>query len=256
MVKLKPSEVDIDPDELEDADEGEQQEFDDYEGEIPPANTILIFRVKKMWWTVTSDEKFRMIKAILIAEANTGTKKQYNGLPMWENLSLNPAAAFRYKPFLRALGITVHDIKKKLYLADEDEVISGQEVAPIEKIATLVPGEDSALLRAVTKRDKYQGAVTAKGARYLPLNVADEDEDADADEDEEEAKPASRRRSPSRAKASSRRARDEEDEPDEDEPDEDEEEAPRSRARKPAGRTRGSKRSKPADDDEDDDPPF
>jgi hypothetical protein len=242
MPKVKATEVDIDPDELEDADEGEQRDFEDYDGPLPPAGTILILRAKTAWWTATSDDSARMIKIIYIAEGNTGQKKQFNGCPAWENLALSPSSAWKYKPWLRANGLTAKDIKTKLYLAPPDQ--DTDNGALIEKIAGWEPGEDSALVRGVMKRDRYQGVQTAKIQRYLPLDEEDEDE-----EPEEEEAPRTRRGAKSsRTPAKSRRARDEEPDEDEESDEEEEDEQPRSRRSSRTSKTR----SRARDDDEDD----
>jgi hypothetical protein len=249
-VKLSRDEFDVDALDVE----WEESEFADYEGEIPPTGTMLLARVKKAWWTESSNGN-SMIKALVVAEGNEDDLEDFNGLPTWDNITFVPSAAFRYGPFLRAMNLTLQDIQGGLYLAEDDDAVG----SPIEKIKKWVPGSDDALVTIVIKRDRYQGEWQSKVSKY----VAYEEEP----EEEEEEEPAPRRRAIRATKAATparrrtRRAEPEEDE-EEEEPEEpedveeEEEEEPAPKRRRPAAKSarKPARRSRSRDDE--DEPPF
>ena len=260
--KLKLSKDEFNPDELD--VEIEDNDYDDYTGPPPPNNTMLIFRIKKMWWTYTQPDadknEFPMIKAIVTAEqgSDDDDTAQYDGLTIWDNLTFKASAAFRYQPFLEAIGVTLKDIFGKLYVADDDDNVG----APIERIGTWVPGSDDAVIMGVTKREKYNGEWSTKIKKYLAYEAPDEPEP-----DEDETPPPRTRRAGAAPKRRSSVAEDtadeDADEPDEHEDDETEPEPPARTRRAPArtakaaaskaptGR-RGGRRAAEGDDE----PPF
>jgi hypothetical protein len=206
----------------------EPSRFKRYTGDVPKTGTILIHRVTKMWWTQAEDGT-SMIKVLAVAEDNTGEKKKFNGLPTWEYLVFKPEGAWRYVPFLQCFGITLRDIKSKMFVADEPDNIGDI----IESLGGWEVGSDDALCRIVINRKKWEGDWQSRVDRdgWLPLDEEDEEDeldDEDIDEDEEEDEPPAR---PARrgAKAAAtpgprrpRRAPKSEPEPDEDDDEEDE----------------------------------
>jgi hypothetical protein len=263
-VKLKGDDLGaFDPDELD--VEWSESDYQDYTGEQPPTGTTLRGGIKKIWWTFTAAED-PMIKALWVAEGNTGALAEYNGLPIWENIVFTPKAAFKYGPFLQILGLTLKQIKTQMYVADEDDNIG----VPIERIGKVAPGTEATECGVIVKRRKWNGEWQTNIGKLIEQPDLDED-----DEDEEEEAPRSTRgsrKAPSKPAAKSAPARrrraaepEEEEDEEEDEPEEDEEEedeppakpARRAPARKPAAKTPAKKpaaRRKPADDDDED--PF
>jgi hypothetical protein len=283
MPKLRKDDTaDIDVRALEDAETGEG--FDSYDGEVPPAGTLLSGYVRKMWWTRTAVKpdgsgEDPMITVLWIAAENEGKEAKYNGLPVWERLVLVPQVKFRWGPFFAVYDISMADVKTKTYVAEEDD----NQGAPIEKIGTFEPGEanDEAWARIITERHRYNDEWSARPKKWLPYDdengsgPAEDDDDEGPEDEADDIEP---------------------DEADEDETDEDEteEEAPArgrgsraaskapakapartataARGRKPAAATRApsgrssakastapaarsrGRRSGPADDD--DEPPF
>jgi hypothetical protein len=209
--KIKVADDELDVNELEEA-EYSDQDFASYDGEIPPADTILTARLDKMWWTMTKNDD-RMLKVLIIADENTGDLEEYNGLPMWENMALTPGAKFRWAPMMEQFGFTIRDIKTKLYVESEDHPQFG---APIERVGTFEPGSDAAWCRVITKRERYDGEWRAHVARWLDYEAeaeeeeeepeepeeAEEEEQEEQEEEEEEAAPPARgRRQPARTAA-------------------------------------------------------
>jgi chemotaxis protein histidine kinase CheA len=185
MPKLRKEDTDdIDVDELESAEYNEEQ-YSSYGGEVPPADTILRAYIKNMWYTRTNPKpgkKFGnpMLKVLLIADENEEELEEYNGLPLWENMSLTPGAKFKWAPFLSHFGLTIRDVKSKIVVAEDDD----SQGAPIQKIASLVPGSDESWCRVITSRESYDGKMQAHVRSWLPY---DEDEQPEEVEEEEEA---------------------------------------------------------------------
>lgn len=185
MAKLRREDVeDIDIKELEDT-EYTEADYETYDGDIPPAGTVLTGYVKKMWWTRTQikddgsgDDP--MIKILWVAAENEGGLEEYNGLTVWETAVLIPGAKFRWAPFINNFGISLKAIKTSTYVADAED----QFGAPIEKIGTFTPGEDSdeSWSRIITERHRWNGDWSARAKRWLPY-----DEEADEEEEAEEA---------------------------------------------------------------------
>jgi hypothetical protein len=223
MPKLRPADVaDIDVDELEEAEYSEGT-FVSYSGEIAPADTILRAYIKNIWWTKSSSGN-SMLKVLVIADANEGDLEEYNGMPMWENMVLTSPAKFKWGPFFEHFGISIRDVKvnkagkSNVVVAAEDD----SQGAPVEKIGTFVPGEDSdeAWCRVVTTREPYEGKMQAHVGVWLDY---DEDEDEEEESDDEPDEDL------------------EEEEPEEDEPEEEPEDTTPVRGRRTA-----AKASKPA----------
>jgi hypothetical protein len=233
----------FDVDELENAEYDEDSQFQPYTGPMPPNNTLLTGRIKKAWWTFTASDD-RMMKVVWEADEYAG---KYKTMGVWDNITFNAKSKWRWYPFLQAFGLTLNDVKKKMFVVgDEDDPNLG---APIEKIGKWVPGEESADVRIITtnKRDNG-GEMRVNVVKYLPYEDEDEEDDDyedDEDDEEEEQPPPTRRvRAPaaksaatSKAGAAKRRAAPEpvEDE-DEDEPEEDEDQEEEAAPERPAKR--------------------
>lgn len=238
-----------------------------YTGDIPPTGTVVLARVTKMWLTESSQGDI-MFKALAVAEDGDDQDPEvgeYDGLPIWENLTMNPDAAFKYQPFVEAFPFTLKEMRDNLYIARDDDNVG----APVEKIGTWEPGSDDALCYIVTKKDRYNGQWQAKIGDILPFEEEEEEEEPPPPKRTRKAKPAAKS-APARR---GRRRPEPEPEPDdeeledeyEDEEEEEEEEerpARRTRARASAnGRKRTAKSTRgrgrrAADDDHEDNPPF
>jgi hypothetical protein len=265
MGKLKIPDSEMNPEEL-DVEWSNDKDYVKYEGEIPETGEVVNGVIKKMWWTYSGDNT-PMIKVLFEADETAG---EYEGLPIWENLTLKPSAAFKYGPFLEFFGLTLKDIKNKTYVIGDDGSADDNNGAPIEKISGFAPGSNEAYCAVAVARSKYNGEWKAEVGEWLEY---DPDRYTPEEEPEEEPPPARPSRQAARAtsngaaktKTQARRAVKEavEEEP-EDEP----EEAPkrpaararasakpaaRTAAAKPAARGRRPARAAVAADDE---PPF
>jgi hypothetical protein len=188
MVRLRSEDTeDLDVEEL-DAVEYSTEQFDTYDGEVPPKDIELGGYVKKMWWTRTQNGD-PMLKILWVAAENTDDYEEFNDCPFWLNYALIGGAKFRWAPFMENYGITLKDVKTKTDVQDKDD----QNGAPINKIASFRPGEenDEAWCRIITDRERYNGEWKPAIKEWLPWDddgTGPEDE-AEEEEPEEEPEP-------------------------------------------------------------------
>src|SRR6266496_3395833 len=178
--KIPDDEMDLAGLEQAEADYEPGEDFT-YHGKQPPKGTILTGLIKKMWLSFTNDESARLLKVLFVADDNVGPEKAFNGLPVWENAALQKNTTFRWKPLIDHLGVTLRDIKTKIYLEDEDDPKNG---SPITKVGSFVPGSDEAWCRILTDTDSYNGNPTTRVSVWLPYEEEEEEPEELADEDE------------------------------------------------------------------------
>jgi len=182
MTRLKEADVaGLDVRELE-AVEYSTEQFDYYEGDVPPVDTILRGYVKRMWWTRSANND-AMLKILWIAAENEGDLKQYDGLPVWLNAALIASAKFRWDPFLQWAQISLAAIKARKVDVDKAD----QNGAPIKSIDGFHPGEDhdEAWGMILIGHEPYQGETKAIAKDWLEWE--DElDDSGESDEDEYE----------------------------------------------------------------------
>jgi hypothetical protein len=227
-VKVPTSEFNIA--ELEEADYNESDDFESYDGELPPSDTVLTGYIKSMWWTMTGSNK-RMFKILFVAADNEEDEAEFDGLPIWDNPFFSPDGKFRWKPFIDNFGVTLTDIQKKLYLEPEEND-HPRFGSVVERVGTLVPGGDTAWARVLTKIGfDQEGNRRVEIKKWLPLE--DEDEIVDEEEPEDEEEPPE---DPEDYDDSDEEEEDEdyEEEEDEEEDEEEEEPEPPKRGRRPA----------------------
>lgn len=218
---------DVNWDELE-SEAYNPDEFEDYDGPLPPHNMILAGVVRKMWAT-TSSAGDEMIKVLFVAAGNEGEREVYNGAPLWDNISFTlPQVKFRWQPWLDALGVTLADLKSKTIVGDEED--RGDVIEKIGRVN--FAGKTPVAARVKVVREKYNDEAQAKVGKWLPPAMdaddadADEADDWDDEDDEPPARPARKRRAaaakPARKARRPRRAEPEpDDEEDEYDPDDD-----------------------------------
>jgi hypothetical protein len=173
---------DIDWRGLNDA-EYSDDEFETYDGPVPPKNIILSGVVKKIWATETANGD-AMLKVLFEAAGNSGDRKVYNGCGIWDNVLFTmPQVKFKWQPFFDAIGITLADVKNKTLLADTEEDRMG---APIARIGTVKFPEAGVPIRVKTDREKYEDEWQARVGKFLPPADASDDVDGDDEYDEDD----------------------------------------------------------------------
>jgi hypothetical protein len=89
-------------DTINEAEERDYQDFEPYDGPLPPRGTILACDVKR----ITAEQfKSGNYGVTVLAEVNeTGSKAKYNGLAYWERIVDMEGSEFKIKQFLKAVG--------------------------------------------------------------------------------------------------------------------------------------------------------
>lgn len=158
-------------------------DFEPYDGEEPPAKTVLRGQVKKLWIT-ESKQGNRMLKVLFEAGGNQGKRAEYDGWSVWDQIPLLPNCAFRYMPFLESLGLTMDDLKRRCAIAQEEDNVG----TPVLKIGTV---KFPANISVSTKREKSEDYGTSTRVQtYMETKVkktsrrAAEDVSGDEDDDD------------------------------------------------------------------------
>lgn len=161
-----------------------EDEFEEYDGPLPPANVILSGFVKKIWATESSNGD-AMLKVLFEADGNTGDRKVYNGWGGWDNVLLSmPQVKFRWQPFFDAMGFTLADLKNKTVTDGDDN--QGDIITRIGRVKF----DGKVPARVKIKRERYEGEPQARIGKWLPAaEDADTEDDFDDAEDGDEDDP-------------------------------------------------------------------
>lgn len=160
---------------LNDAEYEEGEDFTEYDGEVPPANTLLRGVIKKVWATESSKGD-PMLKVLFEASGNEDGRDEYNGCPVWDYVSFTlPQVKFKWQPFFDVIGFTLADLKNKCQAGEDDSI--GTQILQIGSV------KFPAAARIKTKREKYEGEWTAKVGRWLPAEDVEDDDDDTEDDD-------------------------------------------------------------------------
>lgn len=129
-------------------DEWDDDGFEPYDGDPPPANIVLRGIIKNIW-TAEFSSGNEGLKVLFEAADNAGDRAEYDGWSSWENIAFTPGSAFRYGPLFELLGVTLRDVKTKTVVSEEDNV--GQ---PVMKIGTFKMPKDGLPCKVTTKVEK------------------------------------------------------------------------------------------------------
>lgn len=155
--------------EIDEVEEREGEEFEPYDGPIPPKNSIL--RVKLKWARVvafgTGSGGLKML--LEVAEPKSSPKAKFNGLPFFENLVDVDTQAWKIKQFMTSIGGTGRHWGATVTVKDDKD----NEV--VQKFGNILT--DGLYIRVRTDRDTYQDELKATVGRYLPKR--DEEEAAE-----------------------------------------------------------------------------
>jgi hypothetical protein len=150
-----------------DAEGLDQAEYDDsfepYTGPLPPNNTILKFRLVRAWACESGNGDF-MIKVMNIAE-DSG---EYNRLAVVDQVVFKETAAFRYQPWLAAMGLTAKRIKQQTEVEeDADEKWGGPQIL---SVGSWKPGSDDAVCFIRVVLEEYNGEMRPRAGKYISVN--------------------------------------------------------------------------------------
>lgn len=98
-----------DADTIDEVEVEEREEFQPYDGPMPPKNTILRVKVVRI-----TAEKFKTgSKGIKVfAVVDDPSKERYNGCPYWDNVIDSADAAWKIRQFMDSIGGTGDDWAK------------------------------------------------------------------------------------------------------------------------------------------------
>jgi hypothetical protein len=77
-------------------------DYQSYDGPTPPKGLYKAL-FKRGWWTKTKDKKKTMLKVLFILETDHEAKKQYNGYPIFHNITYEPSTMWKMKELFTAL---------------------------------------------------------------------------------------------------------------------------------------------------------
>src|SRR6266498_1835810 len=142
-------------DEVEVEDRG--QDFEPYEGPIPPKYTILDMDIQRCELT-ESGKGNAMVKLLLIANGD-GKQVKYKGLPVWDQIVVVEQNDWKIRQFLDGIGATGKDWDNTVTDADGN----------IAKIGRVKPLEMGVRI-SVKRGQNLDGETRAEVGRYVPLN--------------------------------------------------------------------------------------
>jgi hypothetical protein len=77
-------------------------DYQSYDGPTPPKGLYKALW-KRGWWTKTKDGKKTMLKVLFILETDNEAKKQFNGYPIFHNITYEPSTQWKMKELFAAL---------------------------------------------------------------------------------------------------------------------------------------------------------
>lgn len=142
-------------DEIDEVETKDQQEFEPYDGPLPPNGMILRFDVKR----ITADT-FQSGNSglVVLLEVNDPAKSKYNGLAVWDRITDSEAAAWKIRQFLDGIGGVGSDWAKTAI----EEIDGKTHVVKFGKIRV-----EGLAVRVQTKRGSYQGEPKTEVGRYM-----------------------------------------------------------------------------------------
>lgn len=152
----------------------------EYIGELPPPRMALAGEITKIYCDVTQKGE-PVFKVLYRASVESG----YDGYTAWDNVTLTAKAAFKWKPLIDALGISVQELATGTVTDPNDESGAGTRVVRIGKLD--LSGENTVPVYFGVKYRRYEGImqtdVIGVRSRALPngLGVFDK---SDNDEDD------------------------------------------------------------------------
>jgi len=140
---------------------------ENYIGKLPPEREALTGRIRKMYLNQTQgDTPVPMIKVLL--ECIEG---EYKGYTAWDNITLNNAAAFKWRPLVAVLGITAGDLVNATRVNPKDVTEAGLRIVGIGSVDTSNENDGTPIYFGMYY-DTYNGVRSAKVAAIKPRSVS------------------------------------------------------------------------------------
>lgn len=142
-----------------------------YEGPIPPAG-LYKARFKKAWWTKTNDKSKTMLKLLFILQTENAAKKQYNGYPVWHNITYEASTAWKMKELFTALR------------SGAKSGIEFDDKGVVTRIGRVVPDKVDVLIHGIA--GMYKGKAKLEIDTLAPVPLAEGEVDMDSEDYEGE----------------------------------------------------------------------
>ncbi len=141
-------------------------DYQTYDGPTPRKGLYKAL-FNKAWWTKTKDGKKTMVKVLFLLDTDNESKKQFNGYPVWHNVTYEASTMWKMKELFTALN------------AGAKAAIDYEgEKGEISRIGRAIPGKTWLLIHGVDGSWKGQPRLEVDTLAPLP-GVKDEDDAAD-----------------------------------------------------------------------------
>ena len=132
---------------------------------------------KRAWWTKTNDKSKTMLKVLFTLETDHPEKKQFNGYPMWHNVTYEPSTDWKMKELFVALN------------AGLKAAIDYDDKGVVTRIGRAIPGRSYVLIHGKTGYWKNQERLEIDTLAPVPRKEGEEDIGEEPEWDEGEATP-------------------------------------------------------------------
>jgi hypothetical protein len=122
----------------------------EYMGDLPPVRKPLSGEITKIYVDMATNGN-PMLKVLYRANVESG----YDGFVAWDNVTLTAKAAFKWKPLVEALGVTVQDLASRTVTDESEESGAGTRVVRIGNLD--LSGDNTVPVYFAVKYRKYDG---------------------------------------------------------------------------------------------------
>jgi hypothetical protein len=119
---------------------------------------------KRGWWTKTNDGKKTMLKVLFTLETDNPKKKEFNGYPVWHNVTYESSTLWKMKELFTALK------------AGQKAAVDYDDKGAVTRIGRARPGQTALLIHG--KEGFYKGQQRLEVDTLAPLPGEDDEEDA------------------------------------------------------------------------------
>jgi hypothetical protein len=144
--------------------------FQPYDGPIPPKGLYKAVW-KRGWWTKSSTDK-PMIKLLFVLETDNAQKKQFNGCPLFHNITYEASTMWKMKELFNALN------------AGAKAGIDYDDKGDVKRIGRAQPGKTFLLIHSDV--GSWKGQARAEISALAPLPRAEGEEEVESFEDDGE----------------------------------------------------------------------
>lgn len=150
------------------------KQFTPYQGPVP-GNGVYKWKVANAWFAAATGDKLPQLRLLLVLDPRDKSEKRFTGYSQMAFLSVADNMAFRYVPFLDAIGVSDAAFRTRTKFDNDGRIIS------IGKWKN----NGTTFVAAQLEDNDYEGAKNPKQVGWIGA-LADEPEPDEEDEYEEE----------------------------------------------------------------------